>query len=68
MAHTIHSHAMVAPGTIIAANKEGITVQAGQDAVCITELQLPVKTLNSIGITECPSTALCRWLPISLML
>lgn len=43
MAHTIHSHAMVAPGTIIAANKEGITVQAGQDAVCITELQLPGK-------------------------
>lgn len=31
------------PGTILAANKEGITICTKQDAFCVTELQLPGK-------------------------
>jgi len=31
------------PGTIVSANKEGITVATGRDALCITSLQIPGK-------------------------
>ena len=33
----------VAPGTVISANKEGITIATGQGALCITSLQIPGK-------------------------
>ncbi|MEC7134016.1 MAG: methionyl-tRNA formyltransferase, partial [Pseudomonadota bacterium] len=31
------------PGTVISANKEGITIATGRDALCITSLQIPGK-------------------------
>lgn len=37
------------PGTIIEANKQGITVQAGQGAVRITQLQLPGKRAMAVA-------------------
>ena len=33
----------VTPGTVIGANKEGITIATGRDALCITSLQIPGK-------------------------
>lgn len=33
----------VVPGTVISANKEGITIATGQGALCITSLQIPGK-------------------------
>ena len=33
----------VKPGTIVSANKEGITIATGRDALCITILQIPGK-------------------------
>lgn len=33
----------VKPGTIVSANKEGITIATGRDALCITTLQIPGK-------------------------
>jgi methionyl-tRNA formyltransferase len=33
----------VTPGTVINANKEGITIATGRDALCITSLQIPGK-------------------------
>jgi len=42
-AQVVTSSSTANPGIIIAANKQGITVQTGQDAVCIKELQLPGK-------------------------
>lgn len=33
----------VTPGTVIGANKEGITIATGRDSLCITSLQIPGK-------------------------
>lgn len=43
MAHSVASNSTAPPGTITEANKQGITVQTGKGAVCVTELQLPGK-------------------------
>lgn len=46
----------VAPGTVISANKEGITIATGQGALCITSLQIPGKKRTSCSrCYQCPS-------------
>ncbi len=42
-AHVVSQQTNKAPGTILSADKKGIVVQAGKDAVCIAELQMPGK-------------------------